>query len=260
LTPSIWPVVRALVAGSILVGLSGCSGLAMPESVVPSPPDAVDPERVSMMVSCGGRPFPAEVLTADGDAELDDHPATAALRTLLADPNADDLLPQTGWRLAVAERDGAVFIADLPGGDVPFAEVSVRQEEGVWRVAGYGHCRPTADVGPGLGLAEFRVAPGMELRPEITELDVLVTERACNSGEDASGRIVEPAIIVDATTVTVVFGVAPRSGNHTCPSNPETPFILRLPEPLGDRHLLDGAPVPPRDATTCPDIAVCPGG
>lgn len=239
--------------------LTACSGLATPGSVEPSPPDAVDPERATMMVSCGGRPFPAEVLTAEGDVERDDHPAAAALRTLLADPNADDLLPQTGWRLAVSERDGAVYIADLPGGDAPFAEVTVRNEEGVWRVEGYGHCRPTADVGPGLGLAEFRVGPGTELRPELTEIDVLVTERACNSGEDATGRIVDPAIIADAATVTVVFGVVPRPGNHTCPSNPETPFRLELREPLGERRLLDGAPVPPRDATTCPDIALCPG-
>lgn len=252
--------VRALVAGVVLVTvLSACSGLATPGSVTPSAPIAVDSERVSMMVSCGGRPFPAEVLTAEGDAERDDHPAAAALRTLLADGNAaDDLLPQTGWRLAVSERDGAVYIADVPGGDPPFAEVSVRNEEGVWRVEGYGQCRPTADVGPGLGLAEFRVAPGTELRPELTEIDVRVTERACNSGEDARGRIVEPAVIADATTVTVVFGVVPRPGEQACPSNPETPFTLRLPEPLGDRRLLDGSSVPPRDATTCPDIAVCP--
>jgi hypothetical protein len=211
-----------------------------------------------MMVSCGGRPFPAEVLTANGDVD-NGHPATAALRTLLSDPNVDDLLPQSGWRLAVVERDGAVYIAEMPpGSEAPFAEVSVRNEEGVWRVEGFGHCRPSADPGPGLGLAEFRVAPGTELRSDLQEIEVLVTERGCNSGEDARGRIVRPAIIADDETVTVLFGVVPRQGELACPSNPETPFTLRLPEPLGERRLLDGSSVPPRDATTCPSIAVCP--
>jgi hypothetical protein len=37
----------------------------------------------------------------------------------------------------------------------------------------------------------------------------------------------------------------------------ETPYLLELSEPLGDRMLLDGAEVPPRDATTC-HARVCP--
>lgn len=59
-------------------------------------------------------------------------------------------------------------------------------------------------------------------------------------------------------SVTVTFAVRPRLGAQECPSNPETPFVLELPEPLGDRSLRDGSSVPPRDATVCPDIAICP--
>jgi|GEM_PF-1168681 len=117
---------------------------------------------------------------------------------------------------------------------------------------------PVASVGPDLGLASFRVAPNVALTADMTEIEVLVTERACNSGEDAKGRIEEPVVTVGAESVTVVFAVRPRGGAQDCPSNPETPYVMVLDEPLGDRVLLDGSEVPPRDATECADIAVCP--
>jgi hypothetical protein len=211
-------------------------------------------------VTCGGPAFPASVLSEAGNAEAGTGPEADALRALLQRPEAADLLPSTGWRLAAHTGDTVVYIADVPArADEPaFADVTLELVDGAWGMFGFGQCRPVADVGPGLGLAEFRVAGHERLTPETTELDVLVTERACNSGQDARGRIVEPAIILSADAITVVFGVIPRGGDQTCPSNPETPARLVLPEPLGDRMLLDGSSVPPRDATTCPDIGVCP--
>ncbi len=116
---------------------------------------------------------------------------------------------------------------------------------------------PVTSFGPDLGLASFRVAPDVALTADMTEIEVLVTERACNSGEDASGRIEKPVVTVGAESVTVVFSVRPRGGLQECPSNPETPYVLVLDEPLGDRVLLDGSDVAPRDATECADIAVC---
>ncbi len=116
---------------------------------------------------------------------------------------------------------------------------------------------PVTSIGPDLGLASFRVAPDVALTADITEIEVLVTERACNSGEDASGRIEEPVVTVGAESVTVVFAVRPRGGGQDCPSNPETPYVLVLDEPLGDLVLLDGSEVPPRDATECADPPFC---
>jgi hypothetical protein len=245
----------------LLVALlvTACAGGASPTPSA-SPPSAVDPEVATVNVTCGGPAFPTSVLSEAGTAETDPGPEADALRALLQRPEATDLLPPTGWRLAVHTGDMVVYIADVPArADEPaFADVTLELVDGAWRMRGFGQCRPVADVGPGLGLAEFRVAGHERLTPETTELDVLVTERACNSGQDARGRIVEPAIIPGADAITVVFGVVPRGGVHSCPSNPETPARLVLPEPLGDRMLLDGSSVPPRDATACPDIGVCP--
>ena len=245
----------------VLVGLllAGCAADSSPTPSITAP-GAVDPGTVAANVTCGGPPFPASVLTEEGNAELADGPEADALRELLDRPEAAGLLPRTGWRLAVHTDDKVVYIADVPArGDEPsLADVTLELANGTWRMFGFGQCRPVPDVGPGLGLAEFRVAPHEDLEPGVTAIDVLVTERACNSGEDASGRIVRPSILTAADSVTVVFAVRPRGGNHTCPSNPETPFILELREPLRDRVLLDGSSIPARDATTCPAIGFCP--
>ena len=168
-------------------------------------------------------------------------------------------LPDAGWRVILQSDTEVTYLADTaPGSDPPYAVVSVAREGDGWRVAGWSQCRLQAGVAAGLGLASFRVDPGVELTAAHTEIPVLVTERACNSGQDAQGRIVEPEIVLGQDSVTVVFAVRPRGGNQDCPSNPETPHVLRLPEPLGERTLLDGSEIPPRDATGCaPMIGDC---
>jgi hypothetical protein len=42
-------------------------------------------------------------------------------------------------------------------------------------------------------------------------------------------------------------------GNQECPRNPDLPVEITLPEPLGDRKLVDGSTIPPRDATVPAD-------
>jgi len=251
-------IMKRLGPIAIVLLVAACAADVVP-SASAQPPAAVDPRAVVLNVTCGGPAFPAAILGEAGDAELARSPEAAALRALLDGPEAQDLLPRSGWTLAVRDESLVVFVAPSPpGSEPPMVEVTLELTGGTWRPAGFGQCWPQADVGPNLGLASFRVAPHEELSPETEAVDVLVTERACNSGQDARGRVVRPAVILADDTVTVVFAVVPRGGMQECPSNPETPVLLELPEPLGERRLLDGSSVPPRDATTCPDIAVCP--
>ncbi|MGG5259828.1 hypothetical protein [Phycicoccus avicenniae] len=87
--------------------------------------------------------------------------------------------------------------------------------------------------------ASWSLAPGQEVTAASTELQVLVTRVGCNSG--VTGTAEEPTVDVGADRVVVTFVVTPEEpGSADCQGNPEVPFTLLLPEPLGARALVDG--------------------
>lgn len=251
-----------LGAGIGVLLLAGCGmspAGSHPETPSADPVAEIEPERAIAQVSCGGAGFPAALLDESGNAETLSDPAAEALRRHLGQPGPDFAwLPDAGWREVVRTDSQVVYLADAePGGDSPYAEVTVQREGDRWSVGGWGQCRLQADVGPDLGLATFRVDPAAVLDPAEAEIPVLVTEQACNSGGNALGRIVDPIIVLGNDAITVIFAVRPRGGGQDCQGNPETPYRLTLPEPLGERALLDSSAVPPRDATLCPDTGSC---
>lgn len=87
--------------------------------------------------------------------------------------------------------------------------------------------------------ASWKLAPGQQVGPTSEQLEVLVTRVGCNSG--VTGQVVEPRIEVNSDRVIVTFVVTPgEPGSADCQGNPEVPFRLTLPEPLGNRALADG--------------------
>lgn len=102
--------------------------------------------------------------------------------------------------------------------------------------------------------APWEPAPGADLSPGSTSIDVLVNEVNCASGQPAHGRIPAPDIVYREDSIVITIGVVPRAGGQTCPSNPNTPFTVELDEPLGDRVLLDGSQEPPAE----PDLDRAP--
>lgn len=88
--------------------------------------------------------------------------------------------------------------------------------------------------------AQWAVDPEAGVDPEATEVPILVREVACNSGQDATGRI-STDIEYGPDEVVLTVYVQPRGGDQTCPSNPLTPYVVELEEPLGDRELVNGA-------------------
>jgi hypothetical protein len=249
--------IAALAIVSVLAVGCGSDALRSTPSIAEQPSTSTAPEPAISRVTCGGPAFDLARLDQPGNAEQVDDPAAAALRGLIFGSGPEtEWLPDAGWIEVVRTPDTAYFVA--PGGGAPFSAVSAERRDGHWAIGGWQQCRLEPEVPAGAGLAEFRVAPGEALTRETTEVDLLVTEMACNSGEDAQGRILPPQVFAGADSLTVVVTVRPRGGAQTCQGNPETPFLLELPEPLGDRLLLDGSSVPARDATTCPDAGMCP--
>ncbi len=94
-------------------------------------------------------------------------------------------------------------------------------------------------------VAPWEPAPGADLSPATTRIEVLVNERACSGGTSAEGRIAPPTIEYEAETVTITLAVIPVTGPAPCPGNPDTPYTVELDEPLGDRTILDGGTSPP---------------
>jgi hypothetical protein len=144
----------------------------------------------------------------------------------------------TGW--GIRETINRVTIDLLSPDDALLAQLSER----------YGADRICFNIEPIPGEEDAQVAlwapaPDADLSPSAVEIDLLVNERACASGQDAEGRIAPPGVEYRDDAVVVTIRVIPKPGPQTCPSNPDTPYTLTLDEPLGDRELLDGGEDPP---------------
>ena len=92
--------------------------------------------------------------------------------------------------------------------------------------------------------ASWRVDPTATLSPESEEIPILVMEADCTSGRLATGRIVAK---VTYTTESIIIDIKVNplgKGDYECQAV-ETPYLVELNEPLGERDLVDpNAPTP----------------
>lgn len=143
---------------------------------------------------------------------------------------------------------------DLGAGDVRTHEMLVIEwvdavnldPSPTWHLATAQTCALRADLGR-LGTATLTLDPDHPPVPDAREVHLLVTEMACNSGQDAEGRVRLSDLAVRDDAIAVTVGVEPRTGEADCPSNPPTPFVVELDEPLGDRVVLDASVHPVRE-------------
>ena len=156
----------------------------------------------------------------------------------------DPAWPTGGWRLLAETGTGALYGVLAPeGAESPAYVVTIRETGDGWQAEDQGGCTPKVLLDPGVGGASW--LPAGEVDDSETELEVLVTETACASGESSEGRVVEPRILVDDDAITITFGVTPLDGAQDCQGNPASSYVVTLPEPLGDRDLRDGGVYPP---------------
>ena len=151
-----------------------------------------------------------------------------------------------------ASMSGGWYAAWWPGVDEPNAIAAVDRRS----VSIEGVDAPQTEVEGRVRPAAWWLDPAAApLSPDTTTIPALITERDCASGQSPEGRVVEPVVFsgADAVLVNVWVRLPDGGPNQDCPSNPEFPLEITLPEPLGDRRLLDGSEVPPRDATGPPN-------
>ncbi len=223
-------------------------------SAAPSSSDgggAIDPDWVTRpALTCGDRKrlFPLDAPAGLGLAELGLDPAAAVLRTTIAD--TPDYLPNSGWHRVRDDPDGVMFVA--PGNaETPWFEVTVGLFDGVLQPVILGQCHLAIAAPPGVTFASWWLDPaGPPMRPDRTEVAILLREQDCASGKSPEGRVLVPTIVTTADAFEVVIGIREQLTDQDCPANPAYPMRLLLPEPLGARGLFDAHEFPPRRVTT----------
>jgi hypothetical protein len=246
-------VLVALIAASC--GTAPATGTPDPRSSATAAPLPTINEQglVSGKLTCGnGDTFPAAALQGPGGAELGQDAPAVGLRAVLAE-RGDPQIPLTGWHLVSLSATQAQFVARGLGGQ-PWVVVALERSGEAWTMDLAGACRLAVLLGPGIDTASWWVDPAAGAPvPAQTTLDVLVQETACAGGRPPDGRIVAPVVVYQPDALVVVFGIVPLPGAHDCPGAPPAKYRIALTEPLGQRRLLDGGVVPPRDATKPPN-------
>jgi hypothetical protein len=224
-----------IALGLVVVLASACGGHPDVTSDSSAPKD----EPV-LETRCGNVVLPGPAVApidAEGEAALAQIPAWAPREGFVDDYD---------WFYASRSAGRLVLFgtarAAPPPGEPEYAEATFTRENGAWKPWGWGECR--LDVAaPGYGPASWV----LDAKPDAasTQLQVLINERACASGQPPEGREIRPVIdpADDAVTITVL--VEPVSGGADCPGNPWHPVTVDLGELLGERTLYDGSAVPP---------------
>lgn len=102
---------------------------------------------------------------------------------------------------------------------------------------------PAADLGsdvvPGRGAgAVWTVKSPDQLGPDATTFTAMVRRVGCNNG--VTGDVQEPDVRLEEDEVIITFTVEPDPSEANCLGNNEVAYEVELPEPLGDRELVDG--------------------
>lgn len=244
-------------AALVALALTGCAGSAadVTPSTEPKPSAAGD------SFLCSGLPISRDAVESRVPLSAIGEPGRSALSEAVWDDGSPvDLPAEEDWYVAIMTDDLVGVMRDLKTEADP-ASLEILPDREVltvrwvadatnltpgWYVDKSDTCALTVDLG------ELTV-PAVVLQsppdPRSPELRLLVTESACNSGEDAAGRIQVVSIEETEERVSLVLGVRPRGGDQACPSNPATPFTVTLSEPLGDREVVDASLADPRPLT-----------
>jgi hypothetical protein len=243
-----------MMAGATLFALAAC---ATPErlaadAALEDHPDLLLCQGNEVPVRALENPRPASELSPDAAPALDgrdvsDFDPLGSLEWLIAQESDERVMLM--HKLAVPDDDGQGDIREYMYFVISTDSMPAKPGESKWAVVEASTCSPTLDLGE-LGTAGVTLDPASPPAPESDRLALLVTERECNSGQDATGRLELVELTETDSTVELVIGVRPSGARQaSCQGNPATPFMVDLERPLGDRVILNAAVVPSRVVT-----------
>jgi len=162
-------------------------------------------------------------------------------------PTPEALASLAGWRQLAPTEDEVLFGRGRPPRAVTIA-IRFDARRGEWLPHAMTGDRPLRATRDGVRASSWRIDPTYEPQPGDTELRILVTEQRRAGGKFADGRIEVPDLWASADELVLTMFVTPLHGFQVQAPNPETAVKVVLPEPIGERELVDGAiyePAPP---------------
>lgn len=208
------------------------------------PPDEDGNLPPSLWVGCEGSAGPyfqmSDLETIVPLAEGDPGGVGDAVESFL-DSGEGRRWPQEDWFILRETEDEILLVHSDADGD-SFMEVSREDDEWAWSGARRGGPCSLHYVTPqDLHTVDWRLDPETPPDPSATTVTVLVTEQECVSGQELGDRLLDPQVVLTNDSLRLAFAAEPPPGDaFTCPSNPETQVTVELPEPLGDREIIEG--------------------
>jgi hypothetical protein len=144
-----------------------------------------------------------------------------------------------GWRELARSGNDVLFGRGRPPHLLTVSVV--RGRRGRWAPAGVSNSRPLRASRDGIRASSWRLDPTSTLTPDAKELRILVTEQTMASGALAIERLLSPELYLDPDRALLRVYVRPLEGYVGRSTKHETPVIIELPEPLGERQAVDGA-------------------
>jgi len=221
---------------------------------------AREPELIS---DGGGLPFAPSTLTlAFPPLEASDPPVGALLVQIeRARRNAQPSRPfrpkarppameasalLAGWRELARSEDEILYGRGQPPQLVTVAVRRRRRDK--WDPLGASNSRPLRAWRDGARASSWRLDPSFEVESDHTELRILVTEQTYASGTPAADRLQTPELYLDDDEAIVRVYIEPLVGYVGRTARHETPMVITLPEPIGEREVVDGALYEPAGA------------
>src|SRR6476646_1121425 len=199
-------------------------------------------------VICGYLPIdPVSAFSGPTDAERGSLPSERAVRRFLGE-DVLSWVPKHNWRLASESHGIAEFAAGRLRKGVEW--MSFQRTRGRWKFLGYaGGCLPNT-LRRGQSAITWDLSEDQpSLGAQSHRIKVYLGPGECNDGKSQNDRLQKPEFREQNSKLIMTLWLRPVSpGLHTCVGLIEPPVVIELPEPLGERELLDGGTYPPRPA------------
>jgi len=207
------------------------------------PPDDKGQYPPELIVSCPSGPsFPISALDDIPLLSEADPGGMAEAIAPFLESEEGEFWPQEDWRI-LHQTDTQALLLHYGEPTLSFMNLEREGDEWVWSGSQSGGPCPLQFTTPeGLNTVEWRLDPSVPaLGPEDDSVAVILNERECVSGQAIGDRLVGPQIVMTETQVFIAFAAERPPGDaFDCQGNPDTPFVVDLPESLGDRELVEG--------------------